>query len=273
MELETKLQKKKDSFLMMETAYYHEEYHLPLNTLKRKMTLELNSDSKGSLKKTKYTSLQTPIFQNEVLASPDLQMCKLASPDLETIIQGMPVNTPNIFFPKSVSEEQEAYSAGFDDALLSLKKQNQLQHQTQYVQQAFPPPMYAPSESNSDDSSLLSESSSAYGHSGSIGDYPTIKQESYQSSPPPISPMDEASQEKVKLERKRQRNRLAASKCRKRKLEKISNLERKVNQLKKDNSDLTTVLEKLQKNVGDLKDQVMKHVQSGCSIMMTQSSF
>jgi transcription factor AP-1 len=37
-------------------------------------------------------------------------------------------------------------------------------------------------------------------------------------SSPQMSPIDMESQEKIKLERKRQRNRVAASKCRKRKL-------------------------------------------------------
>merc|ERR1712223_1428327 len=47
-----------------------------------------------------------------------------------------------------------------------------------------------------------------------------------------IPPINMESQEKIKLERKRQRNRLAASKCRKRKLERISQLELKVKDLK-----------------------------------------
>merc|ERR1712109_400260 len=47
-----------------------------------------------------------------------------------------------------------------------------------------------------------------------------------------ITPINMESQEKIKLERKRQRNRLAASKCRKRKLERISQLELKVKDLK-----------------------------------------
>merc|ERR1739848_698873 len=46
-----------------------------------------------------------------------------------------------------------------------------------------------------------------------------------------ITPINMESQEKIKLERKRQRNRLAASKCRKRKLERISQLELKVKDL------------------------------------------
>lgn len=44
-----------------------------------------------------------------------------------------------------------------------------------------------------------------------------------QPSSPQMSPIDMESQERIKLERKRQRNRVAASKCRKRKLGKIFN--------------------------------------------------
>jgi transcription factor AP-1 len=90
-------------------------------------------------------------------------------------------------------------------------------------------------------------------------------------STPPMSPIDMASQEKIKLERKRQRNRVAASKCRKRKLERISRLEDKVKQLKGENSDLTNVLSKLKENVSLLKQQVMEHVHNGCQIMISSN--
>lgn len=43
-----------------------------------------------------------------------------------------------------------------------------------------------------------------------------------QPSSPQMSPIDMESQERIKLERKRQRNRVAASKCRKRKLGELS---------------------------------------------------
>jgi len=89
-----------------------------------------------------------------------------------------------------------------------------------------------------------------------------------------MTPIDMANQEKIKLERKRQRNRLAASKCRKRKLERIARLEDKVNQLKNENAELGTVLLKLREQVGVLKNQVMEHVQAGCPIMVnTGASF
>jgi len=83
------------------------------------------------------------------------------------------------------------------------------------------------------------------------------------------NPIDMASQEKIKLERKRQRNRIAASKCRKRKLERIAKLEDKVKLLKSENQKLSEVLERLRSNVGDLKQKIMTHVQGGCQIMIS----
>merc|ERR1719435_355222 len=85
------------------------------------------------------------------------------------------------------------------------------------------------------------------------------------------SPIDMEQQEKIKLERKRLRNRLAASKCRKRKLERISQLDERVAQLKTENSDLAAVVKKMKSSVAVLKQEVMEHVNSGCEIRMTDS--
>lgn len=83
---------------------------------------------------------------------------------------------------------------------------------------------------------------------------------------PQMSPIDMESQEKIKLERKRQRNRVAASKCRKRKLERISKLEDRVKILKVENHELGSVLLNLKQHVFDLKQQVITHHNSGCHI-------
>lgn len=74
------------------------------------------------------------------------------------------------------------------------------------------------------------------------------------------------SQEKIKLERKRQRNRVAASKCRKRKLERISKLEDKVKDLKGENLELGSVVKQLKEHVFTLKREVMDHIRTGCNI-------
>merc|ERR1712012_884115 len=64
-----------------------------------------------------------------------------------------------------------------------------------------------------------------------------------------MSPIDMETQEKIKLDRKRQRNRLAASKCRKRKLERISQLDDRVSALKNENADLAAVVKKMKAGV------------------------
>ncbi|KAI5090466.1 transcription factor AP-1, partial [Silurus meridionalis] len=87
---------------------------------------------------------------------------------------------------------------------------------------------------------------------------------------PPLSPIDMESQERIKAERKRMRNRIAASKCRKRKLERISRLEDKVKTLKSQNSELASTANLLREQVAQLKQKVMNHVNSGCQLMLTQ---
>ena len=85
-----------------------------------------------------------------------------------------------------------------------------------------------------------------------------------------ISPIDMEEQEIIKTERKRMRNRLAASKCRKRKLERISRLEEKVSNLKQQNLELSSNANLLRQQVADLKTKVMSHVNSGCQLMTSQ---
>lgn len=83
-------------------------------------------------------------------------------------------------------------------------------------------------------------------------------------------PIDMADQERIKLERKRLRNRIAASKCRRRKLERISKLEDKVKMLKGENSELSVVVNKLRDQACSLKQQIMDHVKCGCQLMVPQ---
>jgi len=87
---------------------------------------------------------------------------------------------------------------------------------------------------------------------------------------PPLSPINMESQERIKAERKRLRNRVAASKCRRRKLERISRLEDKVKELKEQNTQLSDVATKLRDQVCQLKQSVMEHVKNGCQVMLAQ---
>merc|ERR1712117_768637 len=52
--------------------------------------------------------------------------------------------------------------------------------------------------------------------------------------------------------------------CRKRKLERISNLDERVNELKEENADLASVVKRLRASVCQLKQEVMDHVANGC---------
>ncbi|XP_034742782.1 transcription factor jun-B-like isoform X1 [Etheostoma cragini] len=85
---------------------------------------------------------------------------------------------------------------------------------------------------------------------------------------PPMSPIDLENQDRMKAERKKLRNRLAASKCRRRKLERISRLEDKVKVLKTDNAGLSNTASVLREQVAQLKQKVMTHVSSGCQLML-----
>jgi hypothetical protein len=83
---------------------------------------------------------------------------------------------------------------------------------------------------------------------------------------PPLSPIDMANQERIKLERKRLRNRIAASKCRKRKLDKIAKLEDKVKHLKGENGDLSSAITRSRDSVMRLKQELITHVKHGCQV-------
>lgn len=259
----------------METTFYDEQFH-PLggnSSLKRSLTLDLHQPA---LKRARSSAAP-------VLSSPDLHMLKLASPELEKLIiaQGALVTpTPNsqMLFPAAPTEEQEQYARGFVDALNELhhsdssqgplaphellahhQNQNQHQHQLQ---------LQAPTYTNLDHL----PPSQPYPLGASFASEQIIVKDEPQTVPsigssPPLSPIDMECQEKIKLERKRQRNRLAASKCRRRKLERISRLEDKVKLLKGENTELSSVVLRLKEHVCMLKEQVMEHVHSGCQIM------
>lgn len=280
-------------------------------SLKRPVTLDLDSTHTAS-KKQKFTA---------ILTSPDLNMLKLASPELERLIiaNGNLTTTPTptqILFPKSVTEEQENYARGFLDALNHLHQTSFDVNTTLFGRNSEMPPnspvskmfsglvpiyltsptattvIKAPGNAKSNvlttlnpslvrPPSVESTNSSSCNSSSSLPapleiaikeEFQTVPSDF--SSPPmsPISrmPIDMADQERIKLERKRYRNRIAASKCRKRKLEKISHLEDKVKELKGENAKLETFADRLREQVCSLKQTVLDHVKKGCQIMVHQ---
>ena len=72
--------------------------------------------------------------------------------------------------------------------------------------------------------------------------------------------------ERFRLERKRERNRIAATKCRQRKLEKIAQLDSEVSQLKEENLTLKQVREKLREEAEELRRKLRLHVDGGCVV-------
>lgn len=82
----------------------------------------------------------------------------------------------------------------------------------------------------------------------------------------PLPPIDLQVQEIVKRERKKQKNRVAASKCRKKKLEREANLEVRVQELRERNIELTSIASALKNQLNDLKQHVMEHIACGCHV-------
>jgi hypothetical protein len=81
----------------------------------------------------------------------------------------------------------------------------------------------------------------------------------------PSQPIDMTAQEEEKLDRKRQRNRVAATKCRKRKIERITQLEQEVREL---NDSLQKRLKQkrdLEIEVDEIRNRLKIHIKQGCS--------
>lgn len=83
-----------------------------------------------------------------------------------------------------------------------------------------------------------------------------------------MNPIDLEMQEHIKHQRKKLRNRLAAQRCRRRKIEREDTLKVKVKELKNKNSELTTLASQLRMQVCDLKQKVMLHVNEGCQVFL-----
>lgn len=81
-----------------------------------------------------------------------------------------------------------------------------------------------------------------------------------------VVPADIRTQEHMKVERKKARNRIAASKCRLRRLQRESELSIKVKGLKDHNRDLRDQLNELRGQLADLRNTIDRHIKSGCRI-------
>ncbi|XP_037339832.2 junE proto-oncogene, AP-1 transcription factor subunit [Pungitius pungitius] len=234
------------------------------------------------------------------LASPDLEHLILQSN--QGHVTTSPVsNSSNPFtYRNQATNEQEGFADGFVKALADLHKQNQLvggahmspsspssvSLQASYQRSLMPGgdmPIYTnlssynPGHLPYPGGQIAYVSSSGQGGGGApqtqmrsldtpqiVPEAPHLPGDSM--SPPSLAPIDLETHEQIKAERKKLRNRIAASKCRKRKLERISRLEEKVKVLKNQNLDLASTAEMLRQQVTQLKVKVMSHVTNGCQI-------
>ncbi|XP_057243511.1 transcription factor JunD [Malurus melanocephalus] len=237
-----------------------------------------------------------------LLGSAELGLLKLASPELERLIiqsNGLVTTTPTsgqFLYPKAAASEEQEFAEGFVKALEDLHKQNQLgggaagsgggagggggggsggAGELPAAGMAPEPPVYAnlstyPAVSYAADPGPFAAPPPRLPPPPPppLKDEPQIVPEvpSFGESPP-LSPIDMDTQERIKAERKRLRNRIAASKCRKRKLERISRLEEKVKSLKSQNTELASTASLLREQVAQLKQKVLSHVNSGCQLL------
>ncbi|CAF0794955.1 unnamed protein product [Rotaria sp. Silwood1] len=77
--------------------------------------------------------------------------------------------------------------------------------------------------------------------------------------------------EVLKKEKKRERNRQAAQKCRTRKLTRIAELQKRVNELQEKNKDLSSTADRLKTDITRLERQLQEHQLQGCTLMTTGS--
>lgn len=247
-----------------------------VNHLKRSLTLNLNTDENSGRNKFCPT-----VPGSAELSTPDVKKFSMTPGEVERFILSHPApilqtptpSTTQLLFPKSVPDDQELYSQEFVDALSEFPNNDS----SRGMQVQLPK---SSSSSNSSINNFMNIDnqypplSTGYSIAMSPSDSIIVKEEPQtvpNLSTPPLSPINMESQERIKLERKRQRNRVAASKCRKRKLEKIAKLEEKVKLLKGENSELGQIVIRLKEEVCNLKEKVLKHVNNGCKIVVSPS--
>lgn len=85
-----------------------------------------------------------------------------------------------------------------------------------------------------------------------------------------VVPADMKTQEHMKVERKKARNRIAASKCRLRRLQRESELQGKVKILKDHNQELNSEVTELKEQINSLKRALVQHMQGGCRVSVPE---
>lgn len=273
---------------------------------RRRMTLDFAAPQRKCFR----TATTSAHIDGSKVASPDLEAFLLyasagGGSELECGADNASSTPTQILFPKSVTAEQEAYARGFVDALEEL-------HRRQGVPAVAGPAQsvvstqsstsssadnvaasrrtsdvsHQPQTSSSHASSVSSPGSSVGGPGDVMlslvhvdGRYRlTTMDDGVQTVPrlscltPPSSPDVDAVQ-LVRVDRKRERNRLAAQKCRSRKLEQIAVLESRCAVLRDENSVLSRTAKQLAEQVSRLRHSLAEHTAgSQCVINSTYTS-
>ncbi|XP_044309937.1 transcription factor jun-B isoform X1 [Varanus komodoensis] len=234
------------------------------------------------------------------LAAPELE--RLIVQNSNGVITTTPTPPGQYYYPRGATEEQEGFADGFVKALDDLHKMNHMPPPNVSIGAVAaaaaaaassassgygaslpqePPPVYTNLTSYNPAGTLSSSSSfpsanlsyMPQSHGLPLAHSARGFKEEPQTVPdvqsPPVSPINMEDQERIKVERKRLRNRLAATKCRKRKLERIARLEEKVKTLKSENAGLSNTASALRDQVAQLKQKVMNHVNNGCQLLLT----
>ncbi|CAO2610954.1 Transcription factor JunB [Lemmus lemmus] len=238
------------------------------------------------------------------LASTELE--RLIVPNSNGVITTTPTPPGQYFYPRGGGSEQEGFADGFVKALDDLHKMNHVTPPNVSLGASGgpqagpggvyagpePPPVYtnlssySPASASSGGAGAAVGTGSSYptappfagGHPAQLGlgrgasafkeEPQTVPEARSRDATPPVSPINMEDQERIKVERKRLRNRLAATKCRKRKLERIARLEDKVKTLKAENAGLSSTAGLLREQVAQLKQKVMTHVSNGCQLLL-----
>lgn len=245
----------------------------------------------------------TPKGNPGTLNSPEFTLFNLISPEFEKILASVqnpksPTCTKAVREgSNTVKQQHEAYVQGFAEALQQIHdRQQPVEHFRK--QNALPAPSGVNNgwveqdntHNNFHSQVALNETSYEIRNPGFAG---VAAFENHESNTPPVScngpmgesgnfdyeetlkpqgnilplpPIDLELQEIVKRERKKQKNRVAASKCRKKKLEREAQLEVRVQQLKDKNIELNAVANALRQQVSELKQRVLEHVAYGCQL-------
>jgi len=207
---------------------------------------------------------------NVRLSSPDVQLLKLASPELEKLVlqqydyyqQLQSKDTSKLGLDAAAGDD---YTRSFVDAFIELRAyqptdcEEAVGHRTSAAASTFQTDAVRASVCSTQTHTGYCQTVAA-GPRTSASDHVTF------SDTPPTSPMNLADDERIRQERKRARNRVAAMRCRNRKLERIKQLQSQADRLRAANLKLANDVIQLRETVSKLREDVLLH--ADCQLTM-----